>query len=326
MFLHLLTTDRTNVRDMNDKEESFPVSDLVVARGTEEGLILRIDGRNNSAQLESSIRAYLSARKEFISASPLGKYHDVVIEWIAEIPTEEVIEVLKKTVFNEFSLVIKASRLYERKTKKINVDESKYSKDVMLDVNKQASGLGLFSGIGSIGAVAGQSLDTSYTAEKSIKMIHPVKSEEKKIFRHSQTNSEIQKVSVPWDVPNAKVFFQTLRSGQRLESEHSIILIGDVNQGAEIISENDILVLGSLRGLAHAGAFKESSAGCIVFALCLAPMQIRIGSLITRGAEDSNQKLDDQTHAEFARVDAGIIVVERYYSKQVPVQIKRAVN
>ena len=45
----------------------------------------------------------------------------------------------------------------------------------------------------------------------------------------------------------------SLRSGQKLETEGSIIILGDVNSGAEVIASDNIVVLGPLRGLAHAG-------------------------------------------------------------------------
>ncbi len=46
----------------------------------------------------------------------------------------------------------------------------------------------------------------------------------------------------------------SLRSGQKIESEGSLVIIGDVNSGAEVIASDNIIVLGALRGLAHAGA------------------------------------------------------------------------
>ena len=46
----------------------------------------------------------------------------------------------------------------------------------------------------------------------------------------------------------------SLRSGQKLEIEGSVVILGDVNSGAEVIASENIVVLGSLRGLAHAGA------------------------------------------------------------------------
>ncbi len=46
----------------------------------------------------------------------------------------------------------------------------------------------------------------------------------------------------------------SLRSGQKIEFEGSVVVIGDVNAGAEVIASENIVILGELRGLAHAGA------------------------------------------------------------------------
>lgn len=46
----------------------------------------------------------------------------------------------------------------------------------------------------------------------------------------------------------------TLRSGQVLESETSIIILGDVNPGATVVSKGNVVVLGALKGTIHAGA------------------------------------------------------------------------
>ena len=51
-----------------------------------------------------------------------------------------------------------------------------------------------------------------------------------------------------------KFFKSSLRSGQKIEFEGSIVILGDVNYGAEVVAEDNIVVLGVLRGMAHAGA------------------------------------------------------------------------
>jgi septum site-determining protein MinC len=70
----------------------------------------------------------------------------------------------------------------------------------------------------------------------------------------------------------------TLRGGQTLHNLGNIVVIGDVNPGAELIASGDILVFGSLRGVAHAGAQGDASAR--VVALELAPTQLRIATMI----------------------------------------------
>jgi len=69
-----------------------------------------------------------------------------------------------------------------------------------------------------------------------------------------------------------------LRSGQRLEVEGSIIILGDVNSGAEVIAGENIVVLGTLRGLAHAGA--KGNNGAIIAAGVLETVQLRISNVV----------------------------------------------
>ena len=70
----------------------------------------------------------------------------------------------------------------------------------------------------------------------------------------------------------------SLRSGQKLESEGSIVIIGDVNSGAEVIASENIVVLGYLRGLAHAGA--KGNKDAIIAAGHVDTVQIRISNIV----------------------------------------------
>jgi septum site-determining protein MinC len=67
---------------------------------------------------------------------------------------------------------------------------------------------------------------------------------------------------------------KTLRSGTRIEYPGHVVLLGDVNPGAEIIAEGNIIVWGRLRGAVHAGS--KGDEGSKVCALDFAPMQLRI--------------------------------------------------
>ncbi len=70
----------------------------------------------------------------------------------------------------------------------------------------------------------------------------------------------------------------SLRSGQKIEIEGSIVIIGDVNSGAEVIASENIIVQGALRGLAHAGAKGNKEA--IVAAGLFDAVQIRIANIV----------------------------------------------
>ena len=70
----------------------------------------------------------------------------------------------------------------------------------------------------------------------------------------------------------------SLRSGQKMETEGSLVIIGDVNSGAEVMASDNIVVLGALRGLAHAGAKGNKQA--IISAGLLDTVQIRIANIV----------------------------------------------
>ncbi len=74
-----------------------------------------------------------------------------------------------------------------------------------------------------------------------------------------------------------------VRSGQSIRHTGHVVVIGDVNVGAEISAGGDILVWGRLAGTAHAGALGDDAA--VVCALELCPVQLRIGHLVARPAE-----------------------------------------
>jgi septum site-determining protein MinC len=91
---------------------------------------------------------------------------------------------------------------------------------------------------------------------------------------------ETQKRTIDVFSENNTVFkIESLRSGQSLRHAGSVVVVGDVNPGAEVIAEGNVVVLGKLLGMAHAGC--TGVAGCIVAALRLQPVQLRIGDKIT---------------------------------------------
>lgn len=92
-----------------------------------------------------------------------------------------------------------------------------------------------------------------------------------------------------------------LRSGKKIEFEGSIVIIGDVNGGAEVIAGENIVVLGSLRGIAHAGA--KGNRKAIIAAKEIEAPQIRISDII-KETEKGEEKYT------YAYIDKDKIVVE----------------
>jgi septum site-determining protein MinC len=111
----------------------------------------------------------------------------------------------------------------------------------------------------------------------------------------------------PGDATNTLFTRRTIRSGQRLRYESSVVIMGDVNSGAEVIAGGDVVVWGALRGIVHAGYPHNEAA--LVCALVLAPVQLRIGALASRPPEGG--ATPPQT-PEVASVKNGQIVVESW--------------
>lgn len=99
----------------------------------------------------------------------------------------------------------------------------------------------------------------------------------------------------------------TLRSGQIIEHPGDIVIIGDVNPGAEISAGGNIVVMGILRGIAHAGIHGKSDA--FVAALVLQPTQLRIHQTITRSPDEGTEK---SKIPEIAKLKDQMICVEPF--------------
>lgn len=89
----------------------------------------------------------------------------------------------------------------------------------------------------------------------------------------------------PPPAANALLLRETLRSGRSVWHEGHVIILGDVNPGAEIIAAGNVIVWGRLRGLVHAGAGGDTAA--VICALDLSPTQLRIGEQIAVAPNDS---------------------------------------
>ncbi len=72
---------------------------------------------------------------------------------------------------------------------------------------------------------------------------------------------------------------RTLRSGHNINYFGHVIVVGDVNPGAEIVAGGNVVVWGRLRGTVHAGADGDQNA--IICAIDLSPMQLRIADQIS---------------------------------------------
>jgi septum formation inhibitor MinC len=115
-------------------------------------------------------------------------------------------------------------------------------------------------------------------------------------------------VRAPETLRGPRLVIGPVRSGVILDHEGHVIVFGDVNPGAEVRATGNIIVLGRLRGTAHAGIGQDSG---FILALRLEPQQLRIGRMVARAADSDTPASD----AEIAHITSGGILVEPYVGK-----------
>lgn len=97
-----------------------------------------------------------------------------------------------------------------------------------------------------------------------------------------------------------------IRSGQVLHHEGNLLFLGDVNPGGTISCTGDIFILGSLRGMAHAGM--EGNEEAIIAASYLAPTQLRISEIISRPPDEWENR---ESSMEFAFLRDGKMQIDK---------------
>ncbi|MDD3653841.1 MAG: septum site-determining protein MinC [Desulfotomaculaceae bacterium] len=100
---------------------------------------------------------------------------------------------------------------------------------------------------------------------------------------------------------------RTLRSGQSIHYNGNVVILGDVNPGAEVTATGSVIVMGSLRGVVHAGAGGDTKA--MIMAFHLQPTQLRIADHITRPPD--NEAVDPNC-PEMAQIKGGVVTIELF--------------
>ena len=140
-------------------------------------------------------------------------------------------------------------------------------------------------------------------------------SQEKEEVKEDQEDQEDQFEDTKFDKLSCDEFANgdilmartTIRSGQLINSKGNIVIVGDVNPGAFLRATGSIIVMGNMRGVAHAGMNGDYDA--FIAAFNLQATQLRIGDIITRSPDGGSVKA---ASPEIAAVKQGMIVIEAY--------------
>lgn len=105
-----------------------------------------------------------------------------------------------------------------------------------------------------------------------------------------------------------KFYKGTVRSGQLINFDGNLVIVGDVNPGGEIVATGNVVVMGSLRGIVHAGA--DGNTEAIVVALNLQPTQLRIANVITRSPDENDNR--GNFIPELAYIKENMVYIDRF--------------
>jgi len=123
------------------------------------------------------------------------------------------------------------------------------------------------------------------------------------IIRSMDSEFDLVKVN---DQPKLKMMKTIIRSGQTIHHDGDILILGDVNPGGTITSTHDIYILGSLRGMAHAGI--NGNEQSIIASSHMKPTQLRIAGIISRPSVDWGI---EEAFMEFAYLSEGQMKIDK---------------
>ncbi len=105
---------------------------------------------------------------------------------------------------------------------------------------------------------------------------------------------------------DTQILTGTIRSGKQYSFRGNLVLLGDLNVGAEIFASGSIIILGSSRGLVHAGAEGDTNAVIVISELLGG--QIRLADKVLSEITSSEKTL-------IIAIKEGALTVAPYVTK-----------
>lgn len=263
------------------------MNSFVSLKGTSNGIILYLDNELFFGDLKRYVAEKITESSKFLGSMTVA----LKIEGrkLSEEEERDIIKVIEENSSLTIACIIDS-----------NPDTSKEFEDAVRKV----------SGYTPVAEAAPDSVPSSAPASASVQA--PT-SASVQACASVQTQTPVQAAAQKVPEYGSISFFKgNLRSGQELAYNQSIVVLGDINPGAGITSEGNIIVLGSLRGTAFAGASGNENA--FVFALDMSPMQIRIANSIARSSDKPEP--EEKKEPKICFLEDGNIYIEKL-TKQI---------
>jgi septum site-determining protein MinC len=142
--------------------------------------------------------------------------------------------------------------------------------------------------------------------EQEKEQIHSIISQKDNLLIQSIESQGPQTDGTEEAAKQIKAIKGMVRSGQTLHHEGNLLFLGDINPGGTIVCTGNIYIMGSLRGMAHAGVNGDEKA--IIAASHLRPTQLRIAGIISRPPDEWGI---DEAFMEFAYIKDGKMEIDK---------------
>ena len=255
---------------MKDSARGVFEGQAVQLKGFRDGLRLMVDGSASIEEIESSIRKRMSNLGDSLAGT------SIVLDTGNQHLSDPDLERISKLIYEAYGLEIIPDPIPTK------TEQAKELFSPERSEKKQA--------------------DAKEITDR------PIPVQEQVVLETKPSSVDMQKHDLPGREATC-IIRHSLRSGQvERFFEGNIVLFGDVNPGAEVIAGGDVVILGRLRGLAHAGALGNVES--VIVAMNLTPTQLRIGHLITRPPKNNFGKRKMQP--EIACIENGSISVKTF--------------
>ena len=107
---------------------------------------------------------------------------------------------------------------------------------------------------------------------------------------------------------NGQFYKGSLKNNETIETDGSVVILGDVYPGCSVVSGKSIIVIGGLYGEAHAGV--NGQEGAYVAALEMEPMKLRIGDFKYKSTKKAKWGIMSKSQPQVAFVKKDKIVLE----------------
>lgn len=139
-------------------------------------------------------------------------------------------------------------------------------------------------------------LDVPFISNEPERLVSPSRSTVEKLMTNAGSPKE-----------NMTYFYSSgLRSGQSINYDGSVVVIGDVKDGAEIIASGNVIIMGTLSGLVHGGCLGNDQ--CFVCAMNFQPSQIRIADVFAMIPQEERRR--DKFQPAYAYVEGKKMFIE----------------